>query len=148
MEDPLFDPSSSSSSNSSPCSTVTPLYSGLEFWAGGVTKLCVCSAGLSANALVVLVFSRPDIINTFNRLLILLAYFDNAFLFFCLVDSVIVVTHGIAASVGGWGQSKSPFWWLVHPNLLHPMQQVRPHLNYFQKNKTYGPRFFLPLQST
>ncbi len=119
MEDLLSE--STGGGNSFCYSDSSTLSSSLEFWVGGVARLVVCPAGIAANVVVILVFSRPDMSNVFNRHLMLLAYFDASYLLFCLADALIITTHGVAA---GTNVAENVFWWLVHPFLLHPMQQI------------------------
>ncbi len=97
-------------------------FSNVDFWLGGVARTVICSAGMTCNALVILVFSRPHMSHPFNQLLLLLAYFDLSYLFHCLLDGILVTVHSISS--GGDPITTNSLWWMLHPLLLHPMQQV------------------------
>ena len=75
------------------CSGVTPnqleLFHQLSFWIGGVGQLCICVLGLLFNVVAIPVLKSKILYkSTFNRLLIILAGFDNLYLLLAISECI------------------------------------------------------------
>ena len=93
------------------------------FWVGGTIPFVMALFGYLGNLLSIYILSRPRIISTFYRLLIVLAYFDASYIFLYIIDESMIfldyLTNGDADFI-----LHSSFYLHLFVYFLYPFKQI------------------------
>jgi hypothetical protein len=79
--------------------------------------------GYIGNLLSIYILSRPRIISTFNRLLIVLAYFDACYIFFYIIEEAMVILDFSFKDAADFVHHCS-FYLHLYVFFLYPFQQI------------------------
>ena len=95
----------------------------LLFLIGGTLPFAMALSGYIGNLISIYVLSRPRIISTFNRLLIVLAYFDASYIFLYILDeSMILIDY--CTNEESYFILHSSFYLHLFVYFLYPFQQI------------------------
>ena len=95
----------------------------LLFWVGGLLPFVLALLGYIGNLLSIYILSRPRIISTFNRLLIVLAYFDACYIFNYIIEEAMVLIDFSFSDEADFVHHCS-FYLHLYVCFLYPFQQI------------------------